>query len=118
MRNFKIGDEAIALNSANGDRKQPRKKGRSYTVTDVLFCSSTGMQMINIDKTPGQGRTGKLKCICGNHHDARGRAWTLSENFVHPQNIDGLIASAIEKENYELAVELRDLRKADVLEES
>jgi hypothetical protein len=109
-RNFKVGEEAIALSTASSPN-QPRKKGRSYIVTNTMFCSTDGNQLINIDSTEHIGKSGHISCGCGKRHHGNGLAWTYANKFVHPDDIEERMNQAVNEEDYELASDLRDLNK-------
>ena len=104
---FGISDKAIALSTATRP-SQPRKKGRYYTVTGVFYCSTTGEQMINIDYCKSKSRT--LKCGCGKRHNTKDNlAYTYSNRFVKPENLEALMKESIAEEDYETASLCRDL---------
>lgn len=105
---FKPGETVIALTDPLNNQCQPRVKGNSYIVNSVLFCSKCGTQKINIG-SPARGKTGTLKCNCGNKQDHEGLAWTNSEHFARPKDLDIEIAIAVKQENYELAADLHKI---------
>ena len=105
--NFEMGDEAIALSSATAPN-QPRKKGRSYTVTGIFYCSTTGEQMINIDYCKSNSRT--IACGCGKRHQTGDNlAYTYSNRFIKPENLEALRDESVEKEDFETASVCRDI---------
>lgn len=106
---FQIGEKVISLSNNKGKFSQPRKKGAMYTITQKMYCNITGIQLVNIDSTPNQGGSNRIKCTCGNTHGAWGLAWTLSDQFIRPENLDERLAQAVEEEDYETAATLRDV---------
>lgn len=106
-QDHKIGDEVIALSSADRPN-QPRKKGRHYTITSVYFCSATGRQLVNIDYT--KSMTCVMKCGCGKpHHTGDHYAYTYANRFVKPEDLDARRKLALAEEDYETAATCRDL---------
>lgn len=111
MKNeFNYGDSVIALNSATSPN-QPRTKGKTYTVTDIMFCSTTGEQLININNTKSVGKSGYMQCGCGKKHHSGGIAFTYSKNFVlnDPNAIQSKLEYALDEEDYETAIIIRDM---------
>jgi len=107
-QNFKIGDSVIALST--GERPaQPRIKGNEYVVTDIFYCSTDGKQMVNIDNTPAV--SAYLNCGCKKRHHSGGKAFTYSSQFVlnDPKAINNRLEEALDEEDYETAVIIRDL---------
>jgi len=103
MSNFNLNEKVVALSSASKPN-QPREAGKIYTVTSIFYCDVTGKQMINIDNTKKFGKSLAIKCSCGTIHNTRDHyAYTFSEKFIRPDDIDAAIMRAVEVENYELA---------------
>jgi hypothetical protein len=106
-QNHKIGDEVIALSSADRPN-QPRIKGRHYTITSVYFCSATGRQLVNIDYT--KSMTCVMKCGCGKkHHTGDHYAYTYADRFVKPEDVEARMHLAVAEEDYDTATTCRDL---------
>ena len=107
MRNFKIGDEVIALTNPPTDRCQHRVKGNSYIVKEVVFCPTNGHQAIHIG-----GRTysdsGYYNCKCGKKHENYNLGLTTSEAFIHKDDLEEKFEDAIENEDYETAQLLKE----------
>lgn len=108
-QNHKIGDKVIALSTATAPN-QPRKKGRHYTITSIFYCSTTGEQMVNIDYCKSNSKT--LACGCGKRHNTKDNlAYTYSNRFVKPENLEALMKESVAEEDYETASLCRDLLK-------
>lgn len=109
-KQFNIGDRVIALSSGVAPN-QPRSKGNKYTVTRLLYCRTNGQQFINIDDTPATGSSGFLLCTCGKKHKSGNIAYTLSDRFVKddPNVIKQELEDALESEDYDTAILLRDI---------
>ena len=107
MNEFEIRDVVIALSTAKRPN-QPREKGRMYTVTSIFYCSTTGQQMINIDYTKSNART--IKCGCGKRHNTEDNfAYTYSNRFVKPSDLEARREQAVEEEDYDTAILCRNL---------
>jgi len=108
-KRFNIGDTVVSLNCNTDDSGQPRIRGKIYKVKDVLYCSSCGIQVINLggDATKNSGM---FKCTCEELKHNNGLSWTLSEQFeiAHADSLARSIEEAIDKEDYELGGTLRD----------
>lgn len=101
-----IGDKVVALSSNNKYHCQNRQAGKIYTVLDTIYCIKCGIQSINI----GQYTSNELvECLCGGVQHAEGKRWTDSHFFAPLQEIDNMMASAIEEENYEIAQILKEI---------
>ncbi len=103
---FKAGETLIALSDPLNNQCQPRRKGHTYIVQEVSYCSGCGAQLINIGGK-SQATSGSFGCKCGNKQNAKGLSWTYSIHFARPKDLDLEIAIAVKQENYELAGELR-----------
>lgn len=115
MGNFKIGEKVIALTNPRDPNSQPRVKGQLYEVLDVLYCSKCGEQLINI--TTIQTHSPTFYCECGqrripNHN----KYWTYSRFFAKPEELQSELDRAIEEENYEEAITIRDILGEQVKE--
>jgi hypothetical protein len=111
MKNeFTFGDSVIALSSGSVPN-QPREKGKEYTVTDIMYCSSNGEQLININNTRSSGSSGYMTCGCGKKHHTQGLAFTYSKCFVlnDPNAIQEKLEHALDEEDYETAIVIRDV---------
>lgn len=109
MNNFKIGETVIALTNPHSERCQDRIKGKEYTVTNIFYCQTTGEQMININNNT-RNHNVIIRCVCGQRHNTYSNLqFTLSKLFVRPQNISEQIKKAVEIEDYDTAILLRDL---------
>jgi len=105
---FSIGEKVISLSNSSLDRKyQQRKKGEIYKVTDVTYCPSSGMQLVNIGQNVpnGMDKT-KYVCMCGKIHSSGGQMWSDNKDFA---KIDySTLKEVVENEEYELACIIRD----------
>ena len=99
-----VGDKVVALTSNSSPRSQTRVAGQTYVVKDVTYCQKCGMQAINIGQST---YIPFIDCTCGHEQPTRGKHWTDSPLFAPLQEIDNLMASAIETENYEMAEVLK-----------
>lgn len=115
MGNFKIGEKVIALTNPRDERSQPRVKGQLYEILDVLFCFSCGVQLINI--TTIQTARPSVFCECGQHGIPNdNKYWTLSKFFAKPEELQSELDRAVEEENYEEAITIRDILGEQVKE--
>lgn len=97
---FKVGDKVVALTDNPDKDCQPRKKGKIYSVHAVSYCPVNGAQFINLGvPTNIQG----LFCGCGQIHPTQGLDWTYSKHFAPVEDLENILATAIENEDYELA---------------
>jgi hypothetical protein len=102
-----IGDVVVALSNPSVG-SQPRIKGNKYIVQDILYCPKCGMQCINIGEYCGGG--GDIEChICLTTQPNHGKYWTDSSAFANIEDINKMLEEAVLKEDYELAITLRDL---------
>jgi hypothetical protein len=101
------GEEVIAL-SNSVENEQLRVKGNLYVVNAIGYCSGCGEQIINIS---GESKIKEGKCTCGNIQPSKGLWWTKSRHFVKSEesSIKKALEEALELEDYELAITLRDL---------
>jgi protein-arginine kinase activator protein McsA len=107
MKRFKIGDKVIALNNPPDNNCQPRVKGNTYIVEAIMYCSGCGEQQINIGSSSSKNN---MKCTCGEVVLNKGLKWTHSYLFTKINDLDIAIEEAVENEDYEMAVILRDLK--------
>lgn len=114
MRNLKVGEEVVALsNNPNEIGVQLRVKGKTYTVLDAVFCKKCGIQSIHIGTgvygLPTGSAIRSTICLCGHvEPNAGGQGWTRSVHFAPIDDLHDVLAKAVEEEDYELAVVLRD----------
>jgi len=107
--NFKIGDDVVALSSGDCP-SQKRTKDSMYTVTDVMYCPTTGEQLININNTKSCVKTGFISCGCGKRHQKDNHfAFTYSKEFASLNDLESLIQEAVAEEDYESAGELNKI---------
>lgn len=91
--NFNKGDFAIAITTSIGDDiVQQRITGQSYVVRDVLFCDTTGKQLLNFGYRCDPKYT-KTRCPwCGKGHLNRGLSWTSVKQYVDKKTWDQMQA--------------------------
>jgi hypothetical protein len=102
-----IGDKVVALMNHGGIIA-----GKEYKVLDVEYCSKCGMQAIHVGIYSTEPYAGSV-CECGYkiHYNPEKRdEFKFSYRFAPLQEIDNLMASAIEEENYELAQTLKEIK--------
>lgn len=111
-KKWKIGDEVIALTNPQDDSCQPRKKGKLYQVLDVLYCCKCGSQSINITTIPYNSNlyNNELECDCGSSQPSNNKSWTDSNLFIKPEEINETLELALNNEDYELSILLRDIK--------
>jgi hypothetical protein len=107
---FSLAESVIALSSASIPN-QARTKGNTYIVTDIMYCSTTGEQLINIDNSIACGKSGYMTCGCGKKHLIGNKAYSYSSNFVSntPEAIQNRLEEALNEEDYEVAILIRDI---------
>ena len=107
---FSLTESVIALSSASNPN-QARTRGNTYTVTDIMYCSTTGEQLINIDNSMACGKSGYMTCGCGKKHLVGNKAYSYSSNFVsnNPEAIQSRLEEALDEEDYEIAIVIRDV---------
>jgi hypothetical protein len=110
-KRFKIGDKVVALTSNRDEKSQPRVKGKIYNVHAIRYCPGCGMQKINLGLPIPAGTSNMTVCTCSKKSPSEGLYWTLSKFFAKVDDLDSALESALENEDYELAVMLRDLNK-------
>jgi len=108
MRNLKLGEKVVALNTVINTTGQPRIKGVIYTVCDIMYCHSCGVQNINIGVEAGHGT---LNCTCEGKQYNLGLHWTQSRFFAPIDNIEEALEEALEIEDYEACAVLRDVQE-------
>lgn len=85
MNNFKVGEKVVALTNPRKASDRPRVAGQVYTVLAVSYCSSCGMQAIDIGGRCQVGNlSDELQCNCGLCRLHYGRDWTSSIYFTRP----------------------------------
>lgn len=106
---FKVGDKVVALKSTSKpDRQQPVIKGNIYTVLGVMYCNRCGVQAINVTNTTV--RCSFLICSCGHMISLFDNYYySNSKYFVKIDDIDKELEKAVEAEDYETAIILRDI---------
>ena len=114
MEKLQKGDRVMALsNSPTGGQK--RVKGEYYEINAVMFCMSCGTQFVNIgEKIPGHDY--EITCgSCDNTQPARGLNWSDAKYFIKVQNksIAELLQEAIDNDDFETAIKLRDATKIE-----
>jgi len=113
-RKHEIGDVVIAINTKKAP-SQKRVKGQSYTVTDVMYCETNGDQLVNIDNTPSVGSSNQINCACGKRHKLNeSLGYTYSIYFINIKNLDAELKEALEQENYDIAIIIREYQRANV----
>lgn len=98
----KLGDRVMAITSNKIIKTQPRKKGDVYIVSDVMFCSRCGDQLINIGC---ESPRGNLLCGCGISQYNKMKKWTYSKEFI-PITEEYLKQMELE-ENYEICIMIK-----------
>lgn len=106
---YKVGDKVIALNSTVRKNTQPRVKGRIYIVRSIHICSECGRQYINYGYTTN--KTHNNCTSCNTEFLSKGLKWTPSKYFCNFDEIGEVLQGALEKEDYQLAIMLRDINK-------
>lgn len=108
MKNFKVGDIVVALTNPRTELCQSRIKGNEYNVGAILYCPHCGSQKINIGCV---GTMSTLLCnSCGKGGiPNNGLAWTDSKHFILKEDMQETLEEALQDENYDLAILLRDL---------
>lgn len=112
-KRFQIGDKIIALSDSVSASSQIRKKGKIYEVTGIQYCSSCGIQTINIDfqKNIFLGTYTQERCFyCKGISKPSEMGLTISREFAKIDDINQELEKAVENEDYELASLLRDLK--------
>lgn len=105
---FFIGDTVIPLSNPANIMSQKRTKGKPCKVTDILYCATTGEQLLNVDGNVSIGNSDFLYCNCGQPHLNRGLAWTDSAEFVKGSNLEEALKYAEDNEDWDLAIMIRD----------
>jgi hypothetical protein len=118
---FKEGQQVVALKSNPQEAGcQLRQKGKVYTVERVRFCRKCGEQAISIG-TGTYGLTEKsimvrIVCSCGSKEPFDGFTYTYSKHFAPLDDLQSSLESAVQEEDYELAVDLRDIIQNEKVE--
>jgi hypothetical protein len=107
---FNRGDCVIALTNPLDSSCQYRIKGNTYKVHDVLYCSNCGEQSINIEHPAKDIDLSWIKCDCEHLQPSNGKGWTYSRHFFKPEDADKLLQQAIEIEDYDTAIFIRDIK--------
>jgi hypothetical protein len=110
-KRFKIGDEVVALNNPKNKYGQPRIKGDTYIVKAIMYCSGCGKQVINLGASLPDKLSDYLECTCGKLTNNERLYWTNSEYFAKLDELEEALEEALENEDYDTAIILRDLKK-------
>jgi hypothetical protein len=116
MRIFEIGDKVIALNTPMLPNCQPRIKGKIYTVTMIMNCQLCGVELLNVNNNPSWRPQGQLQCVCNHKMEHFGRGFTDAKHFAPIDDIDELILTCVEDENYEDADFFTKVRETLLIE--
>jgi hypothetical protein len=111
MKEFKKGDKVIALTTPENELSQKRKRGKVYKVTDILICPKDNLQLLNIDDNKAVGKVSVIGCVCGEIHENKGLAWTHSDHFSKTDDVKEALDRAVENEDWDMAIALRDVNK-------
>lgn len=100
---FKVGDKVIALSTTTQPEfSQSINKGTIYTVLAVKYCSGCGGQKINV--VAGLPQQDDHYCLaCKTSTSNEGRMWSTSKRFAPVEDLEEVLATAVENEDYELA---------------
>lgn len=109
MEIHKIGDKIIALNSTTKRNTQPRTVGKIYVVKNIHTCPHCDCQYVNF------GYTTKIlqkQCNgCDGSFLSGFLKWTPSKFYININDIKKTLEKALEDEDYQLAIILRDIDK-------
>jgi hypothetical protein len=105
-----IGDTVIPLSNPFNIMSQKREKGVPSKVTDILYCATTGKQLLNVDDNVCVTGSDFIHCSCGQPHLNRGLSWTDASEFVKGGDIKEALKIAEANEDWDLAIMLRDLK--------
>lgn len=105
-----INDRVLALTNPPNDKAQFRIKGQVYVVKAIMYCSTCGIQSINIGELSTRP-VPNVNCACGSTNLNKGLGWTDSKYFakMDEASIAEVIEQAVKDEDYELATVLRDI---------
>jgi hypothetical protein len=108
--NWKKGDIAICIQQGgqNPYGNYPAViKGKEYIVNDIYKCKC-GEVSLDVGIYNPSGLPTKCGCTSYNHHDVSVH-WACASRFIKkdPRSLEERIAEAVEKEEYELAHELK-----------
>lgn len=98
-----VGDKVVALGTGKS-LQQPIIKDNHYTVKAIQYCLKCGLQMVNVGFSTNH-RT-NIDCDCGGSQPHNGLYWSGAYAFA--PLTDASLQQAVEEENYELAVIIRD----------
>lgn len=95
-------------NSPQGEDFQTRIKGKAYKIKAKQTCEGCSVQSINIGEVTN---VLYMECACGHLQMSEGLKWTSMEHFepLSKDNVSKAIEYALEEEDYELCVKMRDL---------
>lgn len=111
MGKFKVGQVVVPLSNPFNKYSQKRKIGEPCEVTEVRFCSKKGHQLLNLNGNKALKEAGGFfGCVCGELHLDDGLAWTSSDEFVLGSNMKEALQNALDIEDYDTAIKLRDLK--------
>lgn len=111
MEKFKKGDKIIALVSTKRRNTQPRVKGKVYIVRDIHDCPNCDNQYVNFGYETK--KTYKKCNVCGCSFESEELKWTLSKYYIKENDIQKTLKSALEREDYKLAIMIRDINKEE-----
>jgi len=103
-----IGEKVIALSNAASSKGQQRVKGKLYMVKAIMYCSGCGSQKINIGTSTIS--VNRIECTCGCVAPNNSLAWTRSQEFATPDQLEERIEEAVAEERYEDAHEFQQLK--------
>ncbi len=109
MKRFAIGDKVVCVNAEPmpNTHTQPLTKGETYTVIDFMYCTACGEQSIRIGNYPTYDRS--ILCLQDHEMDSEGWLWSGSRRFIKANEVERELEKALEEEDYELAILLRDI---------
>ena len=126
---WKIGDVAICVKVGNldGDSKKgsppPLRLNSEYIIHNVYQCPKCREVALDVGiSSEAIGRQGYLGTHCSKncteHIPCKEVHWCSAMRFVKRKTLQEQIEQAVENEDYELAVELRDkLRSKELVEQ-
>jgi protein-arginine kinase activator protein McsA len=116
-KRFSVGQKVIALNDSKLKNHQPRIKGNIYVIKSVIYCHNCGAQYLNFGYKSNLDTSDFGKCACGAKTHAKGLFWSNSKNYAPLDDIEEILRTAVEEEDYELATLLRDIMELNKIEQ-